>query len=203
MNDPLPTRQRLVDAAMHLFASQGFDSTSVGDIESAAGLEPRRGGLYKHFASKQSLLDAAVRTSLDEARSAAKKVAKLETPNLRDANSATLRPLVVDVGRWFLDEMDRLEDLTRVFEHDAHRLTHMVDEVRTELVNLSYRSAVGLIRNIRPDVHDAEALAVIMLGPLVTLRRTKWTYGASPLDIDDDRFLSVWADATLATLKVS
>src|SRR5256885_7656569 len=55
-----PTRDRLLDAALELFAEHGYTETTVGDIEEAAGLVPRSGGLYKHFASKDALLHAAL-----------------------------------------------------------------------------------------------------------------------------------------------
>ncbi len=201
MSNSVPTRQRLIDAAMRLFADKGFDSTSVGEIEEAVGLEPRRGGLYKHFPSKQALLNTAVRAKLDDARAVARKAATFETAGLVDEDPTTLLPVIISVGRWFLGKMDDLEDLTRVFEHDALRLVHLIDEVRTELVDLSYRSAAELIRAMRPDIDDVDATAVIMLSPLVTLRRTQWTYSAPPLGIDDDRFLAEWANQTLATLQ--
>jgi AcrR family transcriptional regulator len=47
------TRERIVTEAMRLFAERGYRGTTVWDIEEAAGLAPRAGGLYKHFRSKQ------------------------------------------------------------------------------------------------------------------------------------------------------
>lgn len=61
------TSDRLLVAGMELFAERGFRATTVGDIEAAVGLAPRRGALYKHFASKQALLEAAVRSHIDAA----------------------------------------------------------------------------------------------------------------------------------------
>src|SRR5438876_1639465 len=60
-----PTRERLLDAAMELFAQRGFASTSVGAIEQAAGLAPRSGALYQYFAGKDELLVAAVERKLE------------------------------------------------------------------------------------------------------------------------------------------
>src|SRR4051795_9638026 len=56
----LPTRERILAAALELFAEGGYEGTSVGDIEAAAGLSPRSGALYKHFASKAAVLEAAM-----------------------------------------------------------------------------------------------------------------------------------------------
>src|SRR5437764_14473489 len=56
-----PTRQRIVEAAVELFAGQGFVRTTVGQIEAAAGLTPRAGGFYKHFPSKAAVLEEVLR----------------------------------------------------------------------------------------------------------------------------------------------
>ena len=203
MTDAAPTRQRLLDAGLRLFAERGFDATSVGDIEAAVGLQPRRGALYKHFPSKQALLEAAVHAHLEDAGTVATQIAGLDLSTALDANPLLLRPMIMALGRWFLDEMDRLEDLTRVFEHDAHRLASLTAVVKTNLVDLSYRSATTFLRAIKPDAEDPEALAVIILGSLVAVRRTAWTYLSSPLEISDDRVLSTWTTHTLASLNAS
>lgn len=43
-------------AALKLFAEQGYQKTSIGRIETEAGLAPRAGAFYRHFDSKQALL---------------------------------------------------------------------------------------------------------------------------------------------------
>jgi AcrR family transcriptional regulator len=50
------TRSAILDAALDLFARQGFAGTSVREIARAAGLSD--GGLYRHFPSKQAVFDA-------------------------------------------------------------------------------------------------------------------------------------------------
>jgi AcrR family transcriptional regulator len=47
-------RDRVLDAAVELFAAQGFDATSVSQVIDRAGLT--KGGFYHHFASKDALL---------------------------------------------------------------------------------------------------------------------------------------------------
>jgi AcrR family transcriptional regulator len=53
------SRRAILDAALHLFSTQGFRSTSTRDIAEVAGIST--GALYHHFADKelifQSLLD--------------------------------------------------------------------------------------------------------------------------------------------------
>src|SRR3981189_1918089 len=63
-----PTRERLVPEAMRLFGDQGYQATSVSQIEAAAGLAPGSGALYHHFKSKEELLNAGIDRQLDRRR---------------------------------------------------------------------------------------------------------------------------------------
>jgi AcrR family transcriptional regulator len=193
------TRQRLLEAGMALFAERGFGATSVADIEGAVGLQPRRGGLYKHFASKHDLLETAVREHLADAESLARAVGELDFTNV-EMTADGLRPIVGALARMFLAEMDRLEALTRVLEHDGGRLGALTSEVKARAVDLSYRAAAGLIAAVAPWIEDPDATSVVFLAPLVALRRTIWTFGAAPLDLDDDRFLRAWVSAVVIAL---
>ena len=198
MADPVPTSQRLLDEGMRLFAERGFRATSVGDIEAAVGLQPRRGALYKHFASKQALLEAAVRARLDSAARDSARVSEIELGTAPDRD--LLRPIILGLGRWFLDEMDRLKNLTRVMEHDGQRMPHLTADVKNHMVDLSYRTAASLIAAVTPEAEDPDAVAVILLGALVAIRRTEWTFGSPPLDLNDERVLAALTDVTLAVL---
>jgi AcrR family transcriptional regulator len=59
------TRDRLLDAAIALFARQGYASTSVADIQQACGLSAGSGALYKHFPPKSALLQHATHRQVD------------------------------------------------------------------------------------------------------------------------------------------
>jgi AcrR family transcriptional regulator len=190
------TRQRLLDEGMRLFAQRGFRSTAVGDIEQAAGLQPRRGALYKHFASKDALLEAALRAHLDDVATGADQLGTLD-PIGASGDPSLLRPLVLALGRWFLEEMDRQRNLTAVLEHEGRRLADLTAEVKTAIVDVGHRAAARFLATAVP---DPEATAVLLLGALVALRRTAWTFGSAPLAIDDERALAAWTDMTLATV---
>jgi hypothetical protein len=96
--------------------------------------------------------------------------------------------------------MDRLTDLTRVLEHDGPRMRDLTGEIKTNVVDLSYRVAARLVAAVSPQAGDPEATAVIVLGALVALRRTTWTFGSPPIDMTDRRVLTAWVDVTLAAL---
>lgn len=55
-------RDRLLSAALRLFAAKRYAATSVADIQRESGLAPGSGALYKHFGSKRELLEARSRT---------------------------------------------------------------------------------------------------------------------------------------------
>jgi AcrR family transcriptional regulator len=188
---------------MGLFAERGFGATAVADIEEHVGLQPRRGGMYKHFETKQALLEAAVSTYVERAATVSEQITTLDLNTAEDADESVLRSLVTSLGRWFLDEMDRLKILTRILEHDSQRLEELVSVVKDDIVDVSYRVAATLIRAVAPGAADPDGTAVVILGSLVALRRTAWTFGSPPLDLDDDRALRAWTDATLAVLDAA
>ena len=49
-----------MDESLNLFATRGFDGTAVTDIEEASGLAPGSGGFYRHFKTKEAVLEAVV-----------------------------------------------------------------------------------------------------------------------------------------------
>jgi AcrR family transcriptional regulator len=52
----VPRREQLLEAAAALFAERGFHDVGIDDIGAAAGISGP--GVYRHFASKQALLEA-------------------------------------------------------------------------------------------------------------------------------------------------
>lgn len=52
------TKQKILDQALELFSTKGYDSVSVGEIAKAVGIKAP--SLYNHFPSKQAIFDAIV-----------------------------------------------------------------------------------------------------------------------------------------------
>lgn len=52
------TKMRILEAALELFARNGFLGTSMSDIASQLGIT--KGALYKHYTGKQEILDSIV-----------------------------------------------------------------------------------------------------------------------------------------------
>jgi len=55
-------REDIVTAAYHLFATKGYDATSMQDIVKSA--KTTKGGLYHHFQSKEELLFESIKNSM-------------------------------------------------------------------------------------------------------------------------------------------
>ena len=59
------TRQRIIEQAAPLFNKRGFAGCSMQDVLEATGLE--KGGVYRHFSSKEDLATAVFAWSLEQA----------------------------------------------------------------------------------------------------------------------------------------
>ena len=51
-------KQKILEKALELFSTYGYDSVSVGEIAKAVGIKAP--SLYNHFPSKQAIFDAIV-----------------------------------------------------------------------------------------------------------------------------------------------
>lgn len=62
----------------------------------------------------------------------------------------------------------------------------------------------GWVRNLTadPDVRVHAALAVLLIGGIINLRRSTWTFGAPPLDLDDERTLDTFIVLCTALLDL-
>jgi TetR/AcrR family transcriptional regulator, cholesterol catabolism regulator len=97
------TRERIVDAAVELFVSQGYDATTVDQIAAAADVA--RGTFFNYFPGKEDVTYAAIDRRRDEVRDI---IAVTTGPNaitrildafksvaaLYDADSAVRRPML-------------------------------------------------------------------------------------------------------------
>lgn len=54
-------REKILDAALKLFAKQGYDATAVPEVARAAGVAT--GSIYRHFESKEALVNGVFQNS--------------------------------------------------------------------------------------------------------------------------------------------
>jgi AcrR family transcriptional regulator len=171
-----PRRELLLEAAAELFAARGYHAVGIDDIGSAAGITGP--GVYRHFASKQALLqalcDLAVRRMLEAARSA-----------------EGLEALVDLHVRFVVRE----KPLIRVWLREQWSLDK--DARRASMVHLRSYETVWreALASRRPDL-SAEAVALTVSSVLGMLNAT--SHVESALEADDRR--TVLASIALSAL---
>jgi AcrR family transcriptional regulator len=186
------TRTRIVHAAMELFGTQGYAATTIAQIEAAAGLSPGSGGLYKHFRSKEALLEAGVRErietpdALDELFAAA-----AGAPNGR----AALR-LIADAG------MRRLEserDLNRILVRDLARFPRLLALFREGEMARVHRGLAAAMQAM--GIPAAEAVSLVLIAAVSDYWLLADIFGGThPLGVGREAFLDTLADLAAATI---
>lgn len=167
---------RIVRAALKCFAEKGYSATTIADIEVAAGLSRGAGGTYRHFPSKQAMLEAAIDAELA-------------------SNDEALAPVPTSLehaARDGLEQLDRQRDLTRVLFRDLDRFPDLQRRVVERLVQGPYRVVAERTAAVAPGV-DAEAVAVIMIGALVNVKVIEAMVGATPGGVSEQRLVATWA----------
>ena len=132
------TRERIVTEAIRLFAERGYRGTTVGEIEAAAGLVPRSGGLYKHFRSKEEVLEAATERHVREIESVRSSLELLPLGDLR----AELTLLT----RFGLQMLDQERDLRRIVITEGDRFPHLKRRFRKRVADRAYEEVTAFVR---------------------------------------------------------
>ena len=190
------TAERIVAAALGLFAERGYDATSVADIEAAVGLTPGAGGLYRHFASKRDVLAAAVRAAAD---ATASEVAPTPSGKAPKPPSSVL---LEAVGRAGLDKLRAERDLTRVIFRDLDHFPDLLAEVRDGDVQRTYTALAAWLEDHSADPGlDFEALAAVLGGAIANYWIVREFFGTPPGRVPEDRFLAAWAAVASSALR--
>lgn len=79
------TKERILETALELFAQSGYLGTSMSDIAKQLGIT--KGALYKHYASKQEILDCIVQrmNQMDYERAEAYEMPETEPDGFAEA----------------------------------------------------------------------------------------------------------------------
>lgn len=178
---------RIVEAATRCFARKGYSGTTIADIERDAGYSPRAGGTYRHFRSKRALLEAVIDAAvegneamLDEMRA---------SPSTAPANASPAR-IAEFIVRRALSELDKQAELFQIVFRDLDQFPDLLAKVRDGLGNATVALARGLAAS-NPDI-DAEALAVVAVGPTIDFKIKQHMLGFTPLGISEERFIAAW-----------
>lgn len=192
-----PTRDRILTAAVSLFAQQGYEATTVGEIEEAAGLVPRSGGLYKHFPSKRALLDAALARRLDEITSLDQRIEMLPLEDLRSELQV--------LARISLAELERERDLARIVMKEGHRFPEVAAAFHEIVVKGGHAIAAAWVADraerLGARINDTEAAAQVLTDALVGNNLQHAIFGEMLETIERERFVAAWVDIAEAAFR--
>ncbi len=193
MTAPTRTRERLVTEAMRLFSAKGFEATSVSQIEAAAGLAPGSGALYRHFKSKDALLDAGIDRQLDRRRA------------MRDiralfAGLGDLRAELTVLGRYLLSVVDEEIQLLQIAARTPAGQSARLDTAHAALVEGLNAELADWIAAWAPtlDEEDRAVLAALGVNGILGARLATSFFHQPEARTPDDRYLAEWT-ALLAT----
>ena len=117
----MSTRERILDAALDLFAEEGIGGTTVTEIERRAGLTPGRGSLYRHFKSKDDVFEATIVREVERLKADLVEE-RAQLPRLPDRRSQ----LTLDYHQC-LRAVQRFDALLRVLAREHGRVTKVHD----------------------------------------------------------------------------
>lgn len=170
------TKQRILDKALELFSTQGYDSVSVGEIAKAVGIKAP--SLYNHFPSKQAIFDAIMEAT------AAQYESDTDQINIHVQNAAQDIPVFSEITADAL-----FEKVRQIFEYSLHNETisrfrrmMTIEQFRSpELAALYSRRYVERVLDYHAGIfraliaageiiaEDPDALAMLYVSPVLTL----------------------------------
>lgn len=191
------TRERILDAAISLFAEQGYESTSTAQIENAVGLSPRSGAMYKHFRSKQELLEAALAPRLEAISELSDRV---ELGPLSD-----LRSELLVLARWTLAELEKERNLSLILMKDGARIPGFREAFRDAIVRPGHAISTEVLRRYSAshevEFSDVDALGSVLCSALVGFMLQRFLMGPDFVDVDEDRYAEAFVEASVALVE--
>jgi AcrR family transcriptional regulator len=142
-------RERILEAAMDVFAEDGIRGARISEVERRVGLAEGTGSLYRHFPSKEALVQAAIEHEVTRMRAEVAQ-ARAEAPVVSEP-AARNRQRYTQV----LHDMGRFDRLHRLMVNEGDR----VPELREAIWAALQRPAEHATAN--DAVTDAIALAAL------------------------------------------
>lgn len=182
------THDRLLDAAIALFARQGYASTSVAEIQQACGLSAGSGALYKHFPSKSALLLEATRRHVDSIIAAREEHDRTRPTDIREALRRGAERI------W--DTIEANSELLRVMFREPEAIEDFTEELWSAVTESAYgRLGTALSGAAAADasrVEDPEATAALLLASIAYFPVVRMLIGQTPGKISADRYREAW-----------
>ena len=153
------TRQRLIRAALELFTTRGYHVTTTAQIAKKAGIA--EGTIYRHFASKQQLVNELYRAAQRWATKVAQEASRsLEPTHTRAQLAAVAHGLIEGATRDpSIVKLGLLDPLAAVLDDESRRTEREFRLVVERLI--AEGKAQGVVRTGAVDVWAGVWLATI------------------------------------------
>lgn len=131
-------KEKILKAAINLFADKGFDATSVDEIAKNAGIN--KAMIYYYFSSKEELLASIIRKSINEFTSI------IETLNLSDFKD------LEEIIYFFINEginyIDKNDMLIRIYQRESLNMSSKWGANITDTVGLVFEKVENVVKKI-------------------------------------------------------
>jgi AcrR family transcriptional regulator len=189
--------ERLLAAAMTLFAEKGYERTSVGEIQEAAGLTFGSGALYKHFPSKEAVLAEGIERFVESARRERRVLGSLDDGSVADA----LRTIAQRAMASFARDRDAL----RIAWRDLETFPELQEKVRTERIRATFDDFSAWLAHEadagRLAPHDSRAVAAVALGSLAFFQLLTFLMHDTPAGVGERDFVEAWTALFVGALS--
>ena len=198
MND---TKERILTAALALFARDGYEAVSVSDIAQALGMT--KGALYKHYKNKRDIFDSMIVRMVELDGSAARQNGMPEQNlDVDDAGYdqvdwAELRQFTLSQFRFWTEDAFACP-LRRMLSLEQYRSEEMGRLYQEMVVSGPVHYTADIFRRLmergRMKPGDADALAAQFYAPMFLLiaMADGGTGGPSVLEKLIDDFIGRW-----------
>ena len=169
------TKQKILDKALELFASKGYDSVSVGEIARAVGIKAP--SLYNHYESKKAIFDAIVEATAARCERDTDKI----DIHVQDAGQDI--PVFTEIT-----EEDLIDKVRQLFSYSLHDVTvsrfrrmMTIEQFRSpQLAELYTKRYVGRVVAYHAEIfrslieagkihnEDLESLSMMYVAPIIT-----------------------------------
>lgn len=192
------TKQKIIEAAILLFASKGYRETTIGQIEQAVGLAPRAGGFYRHFKAKEDLLVEALQRYVDET------TRELQFSNIMPLGDT--RAELILIGRTTLMSAERHLDLRKIIRREGRHIKRVGDIIHSVARQDAFSEILPWLENKIAETgfvtDDVKALAINVFGPVFFVLYAQ-DQNDEPLGVAREPFLTSWATLWASILEGS
>jgi AcrR family transcriptional regulator len=183
------TRDRILEAAMDLFAEGGFSGATISEVERRVGLAAGTGSLYRHFPSKEALLQAAVEREVARIRDEIRA-----HPDAAHADAAAGERDQGDLaGRRLRDYRQRLHDMRR-----CERLFRLMLNEGDRVPELREAIWAALRVPVKEDLAEADVIASVAESAIGGYYLFSLMQGRPYNGVAEDQFLAELVTLTLA-----